>query len=1014
MVSSHPRPSPASVVPAVLLLTVLVVGVPAQAANAPLPGATLLASPLVILRLANDPWEGGVWVGTEGGLLFKDLTTGQLRHYSVGQGLPSPVVNDIAVEPDRVWIATNLGVVTLDKQSQRLDEALLTDGKQVPGLCRTIFADTDGIWVGTDGAGLYRIDRSSRQANAVPNPENGSAFKHKIGGLGAWGDELYISAHGHGLVRWDRSTGQTWRYDDVQLQDRPYFGRIAVSEDEVWIGSQGDGALHLDRYTWKMSEFTGPRTTNTRAVFQPVKAFGSIWFPTVEGAAVYHREEDTWRSWNTVAGYTSLNDVVLADGELYGATKLEAKIVRYDRSARDWVRADWWGPHQTMGRNIVQSCEAEPTGLFAFGTGGGGAHLLDEPRARWSVIGSGLPDGQRIPDVNILDTAADAKTRFIAHHSGVTEQDLATGAFLHYRVAGRTNNDLQGSYKVRDIEMAEDDVWFSTPSTQGDDAAWHPGKVTRLNRTTHDQLLYGVEAGLTEGNVTVIELDGDRLWIGTQAGGLDVLDIPTGRITHAYGNRGQLGISDIQRTPDGLWLATNGQGVLRVHPQTFQATAVTGMSQHVPLSLHFDGARMWVGTYFGGLFEVNRGSMSATHYGAPGPLDLVVYCMASSDDILYMGTGWGVERFSKSRNAFLPQLMSPAGQAQPVLPDPHADPSTVQITSPAEGASLEGETVNVTGTSDALPGARVRVRIGDGAWVEATGLSSWSATLGLGEAFGETRITARLERNGTLLAQAFRAVTIGAGLEEEASTFGAVTFSHEPVHEAWLTEAIQLSVTPSRVPANLSTTVEVLTPDGSGFHQPMEVRDGKLVAALPPFKQAGEAAYRIRFLWDGGAARLPASYADLGTSYQLVVHADDPADRPRMVDPGKLVVRAGEEQEVQLVVQNPSARTHHLRVRLSGMEGVDATTENLTIGPGDSGIVVLEFRVPEGEKAARHELLVSLLPADVDLVWVQAPLEIVVATASGELPGSEGAPLPGWLTILALAFVAFRRRGTGP
>lgn len=1011
MACSHSQSSARGIV-AVLLLLVLVAGIPAQAANVPHPNSTLLASPLRILRLANDPWEGGVWLGTEGGLLFKDLTTGQLRHYSVGQGLPSPVVNDVAVEPERVWIATNLGIATLDKRTQRLDQIPTPHDWQQA--FRTVFSDTDGVWVGADAGGFYRIDRSTRVATAIANPENGSAFAHPIEGLGAVGRELYISASGHGLVRWDRTTGQTWRYDTVHVQDRPYFGRIDVSDEEIWIGSQGDGALRLDRRSWEMSEFTGPTTSNTAAVFRPVKAFGSIWFPTREGTAVYHRDEGTWHSWNNPAGYGSLNEIVLADGELYGASNLEAGIARYDRSARDWVQTEWWSDSQVMDRNIVQSCDAEPTGPLTFGTGGGGAHLLDEVDASWSVLGVELPDGQRIPGVNIHDTAADTRTRLLAHENGVTEQDLQTGAFLHYRVGGRTNNDWGGSYKVRDIELSDREAWFSSPSHQGQDSKWYAGRITRMDRATHSQLLYGVEAGLTDGNLTALELDGDRLWIGTQAGGLEVLDVPTGRITHAYGTPGRLGISDIQRAPDGLWLATNGQGVLRLDPQTLQATPVTGMTSHIPLSLHLDGGRIWVGTYFGGLFEVDRTTMGVVHHGAPGRLDRVIYCIASVGDILYMGTGWGVERFSKSNQAFLPQLMAPAGQQQPLQPDPRSAPSTIRIITPSEGALLDGDEVTVTGASDGAPGARVRVRVGDGAWIDAAGLSSWSATLALDAGLGETRIAARLERNGTLLAQAFREVTVGAGQATQENPPEAPTFSHDAVHEAWLTESMQVIVMPSAIPSGLSGVVEVIAPDGSGSQLAMELDQGKLVAKLGPFKQPGDAAYRIRLSWEGGAARLPVPYSDVGTAYPVLVHADDPAGRPRIVDPGDLVVRAGEETQVQVVVQNPSGRTQHLRVRVSGMEGVDAPTENLTVGAGGSSTLVIKILVPEGKRASRQELVVSLLPAESDVVWVSAPLEVVVADSSGNLPEAEDAPLPPWLAILALAFVAWRRTGMRP
>ncbi len=988
----------------------------ADAPAIPLPTTAVLASPYTIQRLAFDPWEGGVWIGTEGGLFFKDLSTGALRHYGIGDGLPHFKVQDITLDSDRIWVATGWGVAVLDRASQQISLVEREDGTLLRVSSQALFSDADGVWIGSEGRGLFRVDRSTLVATPVPNPMNGTDFKHTIYGIGAVGDELYISAARYGLVRWDRASGQSWLYDDAYLQDEPYYGRIDASPKEVWIGSGGEGTLRLDRTTWKMDEYASFSTVNAHEVYRPVKAFGYVWFPTDNGVSRFDPATKTWRGWTEFPGGGNLNEVVLADGELYGATD-RAFIVRYDRNIQEWQYVAWWADAQMMDHNLVQSCETTPQGTLLFGTGGGGVHLF-EPRSGWSVYG-GVPGQPQPADINIMAMHADGQAQFFTHYSGVSELNLANGSYLHYFADGRGVQDTRwGHNVVRDVEADGASAWFASRTTREkqlrptDPIIWHPGKVTRVDRATHEMTYFGGKAGLSDGNLTTLALDGQTLWVGMERGGLDALDTASGVIRHVFPSSGNLTVNNILVDGGRLWLSTAQRGVLLLDPVTGQAQSVSGLGPAVPLSLHSAAGSIWVGTYYGGLFQVDPQSLQSVHYGVPGPLDRVIYCMADRDGLLYMGTAWGVERFDLQGKTFLSQVLPLSGannqQAQ------GQQGRSLSITSPLPDAvfSADQTTIAVTGTASAPVGSMVEVRIADGDWVQADSVDAWSVSLDVQDAPSPARITVRLSSAGAILAQEFRYVSFGSATATTEESIRAPLYGHEPVLEAWVGEPWKLEVNGSNVPPDASLKVTLIPPGlGEATLVPLVNQgNGTFVADMPAFQAPGEASYRIDVASSSGRTRLPTAEQGYGDAFPVLVRDLVAGAKPLILEPQSPQAKAGTPSDLDIVVQNPSGRDQTLRVRLDAPAGVTGPTEIFLPG-GGSAVLKLHFELPAAHPASWERIGVELLPLEGEAPLAEAAFDLAVADVSGALPPEpRDAPMPVWLGIAALALALARRR----
>ncbi|MFK8016020.1 MAG: diguanylate cyclase [Gammaproteobacteria bacterium] len=108
--------------------------------------------------------DGSVWTGTEASGVFQVLADGQVRQFTVENGLPMNAVSSIMVEDQGVWIGTFGGGLVM-MQNDEVVSTFTTDdglaGNQVGSLYRDRAGD---LWVGTD-AGLNRLSEGKVTAS---------------------------------------------------------------------------------------------------------------------------------------------------------------------------------------------------------------------------------------------------------------------------------------------------------------------------------------------------------------------------------------------------------------------------------------------------------------------------------------------------------------------------------------------------------------------------------------------------------------------------------------------------------------------------------------------------------------------------------------------------------------------------------------------------------------------------------------------------------------------------------
>jgi len=183
--------------------------------------------------------SGYVWVGTWSGDLLR-FKNGVFEDMIGGQApMRGGVWSIVEGEHDDHWAATSLGLLHVHDGARTLyttKDGLPTDDLRT--LCRD---GSGGLWVGTRGAGLFRMRGGRFEVPPETGPLSGSGvWSLLMGRDGA----LWIGTRTGSLSRLkDGRLTRVWEAADLQKQ-----GIRALCEDRdgnLWVGTYGDGLSRL-------------------------------------------------------------------------------------------------------------------------------------------------------------------------------------------------------------------------------------------------------------------------------------------------------------------------------------------------------------------------------------------------------------------------------------------------------------------------------------------------------------------------------------------------------------------------------------------------------------------------------------------------------------------------------------------------------------------------------------------------------------------------------------------------
>ena len=373
-----------------------------------------------------------------------------------------------------------------------------------------IYVDSRGaLWVGTEGGGLNRFERASDSfthfRHDPDNPRSLSSDRVRViyeDSLGAF----WIGTDGGGLNRFDPASGEFvhYRHDPERPDALPHDTVLDILEDRagnLWVGTNGGGLSRFDRTTGTFINFQhDPNLANSisgnkvRVVYEDRS--GRLWIATYDGG------------------------VNLFD-------PISGGFRRFMHDPED---------PGSLSSNRVRSVFQDHQGTLWFATDAG----LNE----WRPLEQGFvsytnnsADMRSISDDRVTTVFQDrGGVLWVGTYYGVNKWNYLSDAFTYYK---KENTRLALSHNVVTAidESNSGEYWIGTYGGGLNRIDIANGAVTYYARDT-DSLPRSLKTaevveGVSDNRIMAVHVDSrQRVWIGTRANGLSLLDPESGAFTH--------------------------------------------------------------------------------------------------------------------------------------------------------------------------------------------------------------------------------------------------------------------------------------------------------------------------------------------------------------------------------------------------------------------------------------------------------------------------------------------------
>ncbi len=239
--------------------------------------------------LAGGTSDAGFW------LVIPGQTNTTASHFDRNTGLPSDWVISLREDRERnLWCGTGAGLVVIHPSNL---ETISPPDKWRSRPLLSVLPTPDGaMWVGTEGAGLYRLKNGNwtnfNSAQGFSNPYIWSLGADKIGRIwaGTWGGGIYMQ------------TNDSFDYAPGLKNFLTPSPALLFLGDVLWIGTTAGALRYKNGGTEQFSEIAGKPFGDVR-VIAPDKS-GALWFGTA-GSGLVFSQDGTFRRYKKADGLSS-------------------------------------------------------------------------------------------------------------------------------------------------------------------------------------------------------------------------------------------------------------------------------------------------------------------------------------------------------------------------------------------------------------------------------------------------------------------------------------------------------------------------------------------------------------------------------------------------------------------------------------------------------------------------------------------------------------------------------------
>ncbi len=585
--------------------------------------------------------KGFLWFGTSGGLnrydgtLFKKFLHDPADSTSISNNIIYSLHQDSL---GLLWVGTQEGLSILDPEKQRftvIKKFGSLNQSSPTSIVKTVIQDTIGnYWVGTFGDGLHKIVVTPGEEELV--------------------DRMEITSYYH-------------QPNNHSLSSNKITSLVYDNNGYLWVGTEDNGLNKFDpvgaeSIIYKSDEGSGVSGNHINCIFQDRS--GDIWVGTNSGLNRF-RKRNKKRTF-----------------------KKNERISQYQHNE---------SITSSLSNNIVNSIHQGKSGLIYIGTEGGGLSIFSKRTARFTHYQNDITDNNSIVSNTVLSIYDDKLgILWLGTNSGISKLNSQRKKFNHFQQDGLDKNTISSNYIQAIYKEMNGDTWIGTSD----------GGLNKLNSKTGKNSIYttsgiydsGIkrEIPVTSGrkkikkrkkrkeklqykspqtinDMNILSLHRDTrytLWVGTGGGGLNRINLKTGKITYytANSNHPDSLSNNAVRTiyednNDIMWVGTEGGGLNRFDRRKFKHFTrnefdKTSISNNDVRAIVQDQQGMlWVGTYGGGLNRFDPINEVFTNYSqSDSPINLnsnIVFSLhVDANNILWIGTTDGLIRFDIEKQKF--------------------------------------------------------------------------------------------------------------------------------------------------------------------------------------------------------------------------------------------------------------------------------------------------------------------------------------------------------------------------
>ena len=434
-----------------------------------------------------------VWIGTLGGGLDRlDPVTNKITHFKHQPNNPESLAHDTVAailvdHENNVWIGTYRGIDLYDRSTGKFIHHAF-DKNDIASLSsnqvRTIYEDREGtLWVGC-GSPFLNEDFS---------PDNG------------------------GLNRFDKRAGKFIRYlhnpnDPASISNNKVRAILEDSKGNFWIGTAGDGLQTLNRQTGVFTHYYYDSTHPEKLSRGPLANISAL--TGINDHITFIHEDTKGNIWigTYFEGITEYN---LQTKKIthYG---FQFKIKNpADLNSVKFIAAD---TATGFKNNQTWSACTTNDGLLWVATLNGSIYQVDDLKKIMLLY----RDLHNTIGGNSFYEENDS-TLWIAT-AGLIKRNTRTGKEKNYLHDEHNTNSVAINNITCIVKDSSGYLWLGTPN--GLDK-FDPIKENFIHYKATDT------AGLSDNNILYMLMDDEQhLWIGTNSGGLDKMNVQTGKFLH--------------------------------------------------------------------------------------------------------------------------------------------------------------------------------------------------------------------------------------------------------------------------------------------------------------------------------------------------------------------------------------------------------------------------------------------------------------------------------------------------